>query len=163
MATDEQVREDTEALARAYIKAREAHEAAQEVEIRTKRAQLDAERQLVERLIENSAGKKGAKWTIDGKLFSIRRSSHISLTKENHDEVLGWLSLEMGRDAVQDYLEVKLDKSSVERWVKDQLHDKTKVEADFPDFLKLYTEPRISVSGWNHEDAPNPKQERQDA
>lgn len=148
--------EAIEALWQNYCDARAAHETAQAEEVSTSRSKRDAEEALINGML--AIGMRTAE--IDGRAFSLRRQVNISVTKDNEDDVRGWLAIELGQDAAQDYLEVKVKRFAVERMVKEGLREGKDPES-YPKFLKLYDRPRISVRGWdNDEDAPKPKQER---
>lgn len=148
--------EAVEILWNAYREARLKHEAAQEAEKIASERRRGCEEDLIEGML--AVGMRAAE--INGRAFSLRRQVNISVTKDNEDDVRGWLAIELGQDAAQDYLEVKVKRFAVERMVKEGLREGKDPES-YPKFLKLYDRPRISVRGWdNDEDAPKPKQER---
>jgi len=138
-------------LWRIYTLERSLHEQAQADEVMRSKRRREAEDALIEGML--SIGMRTAE--IGGRAFSLRRQVNISVTKENEDEVRGWLAITLGQDAAQDYLEVKVKRYAVERMVKEGLRE-GKAPESYPAFLKLYDRPRISVRGWDNEDtAPN--------
>lgn len=130
----------------AYSDARKAYEAAQEVEKRTGRLKEEAEGQLIEFL--DGLQLRG-KQNVGGREFHVSRQVRISVTKENHEDVVGWLSITYGREAAQDFLKLSVDRWAVERAIKDEINAKKATIESYPDFLKVHSQPRINVSGWD--------------
>jgi len=121
----------------AYVAARLQHDVASAAAKQAKRAQLQAEDDLVEALLDTEMTQIKME---SGLTLFLRKVFKVSISQENQGITRQWLLDTTGDD--QPFVTEQVDKKAVEE------HCKTLDKDEVPGFLHLHTRPAIGVRNW---------------
>ena len=133
--------QDINRLIGEYYAARQSYDNAKKIADDFDRARRDAERRLVDHMLENGINKLSLD---DGTTPTLVTQVSIKVTQDNDEAIREWLRETEGDD--QDYVVTVVHKPTVTALVKKLVDNGS--EDTVPAFLELNQRPILRVTGW---------------
>lgn len=127
----------------AYYAARSSHDFAHAESAKAYDVMRAREAELVEFMLEHQLKSVSRD---DGTKPTLCKSTSISVTKENEEQIKEWLRNTEGDDAP--FLVTVPHKPAILELIKKKIETEKLDDSDFPPFLQCSTRPTLRVTGW---------------